>query len=177
RSVCARVIAAPWYRRAGAVGVYVATDGEVDPSDLLADALQGNKQVFLPVTDRQGKSLSFVRYLAETPLRVGAFGIPEPVLVTGTEVLATPRGIDLLLVPLVGFDRQGGRLGYGGGFFDRFLATPPRPFLVGLAYGFQEVSAIPCEPFDVRLDAVATEREILTCGPLPPCGAPVDGTQ
>ncbi|MBF0153345.1 MAG: 5-formyltetrahydrofolate cyclo-ligase [Magnetococcales bacterium] len=165
RLVGDRASAISWYQGARSVGLYVAVDNEVDPSALLADAWRCDKRVFLPVTDRQKRSMNFVWYRAGMPLRKGAFGIPEPVSDTDTPPLGSPGELDLLFLPLVGFDRQGVRLGYGGGFFDRFLETPPRPPLVGLAYGFQEVAAIPPDALDVRLDVVVTERETLYLAP------------
>ncbi|MBF0137350.1 MAG: 5-formyltetrahydrofolate cyclo-ligase [Magnetococcus sp. DMHC-1] len=161
RQICARATTLTLYQNARTVGLYVAMDNEVDPSCLLTDALQCNRQVFLPVTNRQEKTLNFVPYRTETPLRKGAYGIPEPAPQADTPTLKTAEGLDLLFLPLVGFDRQGVRLGYGGGFFDRFLEPAPRPLLAGLAYGFQEVTAIPGDALDVRLDVVVTEQEIL----------------
>ncbi|MBF0322406.1 MAG: 5-formyltetrahydrofolate cyclo-ligase, partial [Magnetococcales bacterium] len=142
-------------------------DNEVDTSYLLASALRWGKRVFLPVTNRQKKSMQFVRYQEETPLHGGAFGIPEPVPDAHDPAIDTPGGLDLLFLPLVGFDRRGARLGYGGGFFDRFLEAHPRPPLIGLAYGFQEVATLPQDPLDVRLDGVVTEREIILSAASP----------
>ena len=68
-----------------------------------------------------------------------------------------------LLVPLLAFDRRGHRLGYGGGFYDRTLAGLPGAFALGCAYAVQEVDAVPVAPYDRRLDAVATEREVIFC--------------
>ena len=80
--------------------------------------------------------------------------------------------MDVILLPLLAFDRQGRRLGAGGGWYDASLAflrevsRPATPLLVGIGYAFQEVEAIPREPWDVDLDYVATDAELIACGPV-----------
>ena len=75
---------------------------------------------------------------------------------------------DLLLVPLLAFDRRGHRLGYGGGYYDRTIAAHPGIRTIGCAYAAQEVQEVPAGPTDMRLDAIATERElILVAKPVP----------
>jgi len=94
-------------------------------------------------------------------------GIPEPDVPEAGRL--TPDAIDLVLVPLVGFTRDGHRLGQGGGWYDRSFAflrdrpRPARPLLVGMAYALQETAAFSPEPWDVPLDYVATERELIPC--------------
>ena len=83
------------------------------------------------------------------------FGTMRP---TGEE-----RSPDFLLVPLLAFDRQGGRLGYGAGYYDRTLPLLAARFSLGCAFAEQEASVVPMGPGDVRLDAVATEREVIRC--------------
>jgi 5-formyltetrahydrofolate cyclo-ligase len=88
----------------------------------------------------------------------------------------TPAELELVLVPLLGFDRRGRRLGYGGGYYDRsfaFLkagARPREPLLVGVAYAFQEVPQLRAEPWDVTLDFIATEHELIDCSAAPDDG-------
>jgi 5-formyltetrahydrofolate cyclo-ligase len=71
---------------------------------------------------------------------------------------------DMLLIPLLAFDASGGRLGYGGGFYDRTLAALPARLRVGCAFAVQQVDAVPVGPYDIRLDVVATEDGIVRCG-------------
>jgi 5-formyltetrahydrofolate cyclo-ligase len=71
---------------------------------------------------------------------------------------------DMLLIPLLAFDANGGRLGYGGGFYDRTLAALPGRFRLGCAFAAQQVDSVPVGPYDIRLDAVATENGIIRCG-------------
>jgi len=74
------------------------------------------------------------------------------------------RSPDLLFVPLLAFDRAGRRLGYGGGYYDRTLATIPAARAIGCAYAAQEVDEVPATDRDIRLNAVATEHGVLACG-------------
>lgn len=145
-----------WFINAGAVAGYIAADGEIDPAPLLRFALAAGKQVYLPVL-HQGDHLLFGRYRRGQRMRRNRFGIPEP---TGERL--PPWALDLVLLPLVGFDRDGGRLGMGGGFYDRSFAFlrdgRAKPRLLGLAHHFQEVERLPREPWDVPLAAVVTDR-------------------
>ena len=70
----------------------------------------------------------------------------------------------MFFIPLLAFDREGGRLGYGGGFYDRTLAAQPDGLRVGCAFAAQQVDAVPMGPYDIRLAAVATEHGIIRCG-------------
>jgi 5-formyltetrahydrofolate cyclo-ligase len=149
-----------WFRRARTLAVYIANDAEIDPA-LLADfAIAAGKRVVLPRL-RQ-KRLEFATYRPGSALQRNRFNIPEP---AGAAVPAAQ--IDIICMPLVGFDRRGQRLGMGGGFYDRtFEARRGRkrrssrgPRLIGLAYACQEMARLPREQWDVRLEGVATERE------------------
>ena len=83
------------------------------------------------------------------------------------------HALDVILLPLLGFDRNGNRLGFGGGFYDATLAglrlrdAASTPLLVGVGYAAQEVAAIAPQPWDVRLDYIATERELIDCWEQP----------
>jgi len=100
------------------------------------------------------------------PVSAGSLGIPEPV---DTNASLAPDAMDVVLVPLLGFDRRGHRLGFGGGYYDRSFAflrdleRPSKPLLVGIGYALQEIDRIEPEDWDVRLDYVATERELIDC--------------
>ncbi len=149
----------PWFRRARCIAAYLSNDAEIDPYPLLRLVHAEGKCLLLPRL--RGRRLEFVRYRPSAgALRRNRFGIPEPV------GLAVPlQRIDVICMPLVGFDRHGGRLGMGGGFYDRTLVRNAsggrarKPRLIGLAYACQELAQLPCESFDVRLAGVITERE------------------
>ncbi len=138
------------------IALYLANDGEIDPVQLQHYLWRENKNCYLPVLVDQ-HDMRFVAYRPDTPLVTNRFGIKEPAR-NGTEVL-TPEQLDLMLLPLTGFDLSGGRLGMGGGFYDRALTSrAERPTLIGLAHECQKVNKVPVERWDVPLSAVATDR-------------------
>lgn len=153
----------PVFRRARHIAFYWAGDGEIDPAPLLLRALRLKKHAYLPVLDPlYGESLRFAPVRIGTLLRANRLGIPEPEI--HRRHWRHARQLDLVLTPLVAFDAQGGRMGMGGGFYDRALQHLARqrrwrrPRAVGLAYELQRVPALPREPWDVPLDGVQTER-------------------
>jgi 5-formyltetrahydrofolate cyclo-ligase len=147
------------------VAGYWAVDGELSLHALLAGTLA--ERYCLPLI-QPDSSLLFAPWRVGDALTPNRFGIPEPA--TATRLL--PEQLALVLLPLVGFDRSGARLGSGAGFYDRsfaFLrdaARPARPLLVGVAYAAQEVPRLCSEAWDVPLDYVVTERELICCEPL-----------
>jgi 5-formyltetrahydrofolate cyclo-ligase len=153
------------FLRAHRVGAYWAADGEMDPFPLLRLAHARHKDCFLPVLrPHPRRKLWFLAYRPGDPLEKNRFAIPEPRL--RNRRIRLPWALDLLLVPLVGFDSDCNRLGMGGGFYDRSLAYLRyrrcwrRPLLVGLAHECQRTEALQTNPWDVSLDMVATEERI-----------------
>ena len=142
------------------VGSYSAVRGEADPAPLHVWLIASGKQVYLPVMQVE-RQMRFARWEGQ-PLRAAAFGINEPEL--GEQHLAAAE-LDLLILPLLAFDRFGTRLGAGAGYYDRALAgcVVGKPLLIGLAYGFQQVSALPVDPWDVPLSKVLTEHGLIAC--------------
>lgn len=162
RAVCRRVLRAPWFRRALRVGLYVAADGELDPRPLLEAIVARGRGAWLPVLPGVPPLLRFAR-ANEATLVPRRYGIPAP---RGPAWRAAR--LDLLLVPLVAFARDGARLGRGGGFYDRALAPRAgtrRPLCVGLAHAFQEVPGIATHPWDVHLHMVVTPNGIIRAQP------------
>lgn len=152
----------PEFVSANTVAVYLAADGEIDPRLLIRTTWRLGKRVYLPVL-RAGNRLRFAEYKKGARLRRNRLGIAEPAI----RRFRDPSRLDLVLMPLVAFDRRGGRLGMGGGFYDRtfeFLraATKRRPALVGLAHAFQEADDLPMESWDVPMAAVVTDRGWIT---------------
>ncbi len=127
--------------------------GEIDLRPLLHALVERGNPVCLPHTPARGNPLRFCAWKPGDRLRPGRFGTlaaDGPVLVP-----------DLLLVPLLAFDRTGARLGYGGGYYDRTLAGLPGRMAIGCAFAAQEVALVPTEPTDIRLNAIATERALI----------------
>lgn len=159
----------PWFPCSRRLAFFMASDGEIDPGPLLALAQAAGKECFLPVLHPLGANrLHFARYTPGMLLSPNRFGIPEPPLKRNRIVPAW--ALDVIFMPLVGFDRHGHRLGMGGGFYDRTLAFTRRsprtlPRLIGLAHHLQEVEQLPAQPWDVPLHAIATDRTIIHCRP------------
>lgn len=156
--ICRRIETAPWFVSAAALLMYMPFRQEVDIRPLMETAWQKGKAVYLPKVDRTAQSMSIHRVYAFKDLEPGAYGILEPV----TE--ASERGgmpeLDAVFVPGVVFDRQGHRIGYGGGYFDRFLAALNKgTSFIGVAFSFQVVASLPYESHDRRLHALVTEKE------------------
>jgi len=147
------------------VAGYWASGGELPLNLAMAPLAARGQHFHLPVL-QPGHKLAFAPWQAGEPVAPNRYGIPEPSAATQ---LLEPFQMDLVLVPLLGFDRAGNRLGFGGGYYDRsfqFLQArtrPSEPLLVGIAYSFQELPAIDEEDWDVPLDFVATERELIDC--------------
>jgi 5-formyltetrahydrofolate cyclo-ligase len=133
---------------------YVAQGSEIDPRPLMDRLANTGAQCALPFAARREAVLEFRAWDLCEPLAPDAFRIPAP---APTARLTAP---DLVIAPLLAFDRNGGRLGQGAGHYDRTLEelrTVRSVFVLGLAYAGQEVDAIPMEPHDQRLDAILTE--------------------
>jgi 5-formyltetrahydrofolate cyclo-ligase len=148
------------YRRAAAVLLYAAVDNEVDTNLIFEDAAAAGHPVFYPIADPGAGNLDFRTVHAPGDLRPGHFGIPEP---DGGERFDPEHGAPaVVFVPGLAFSAGGQRLGRGGGFYDRFLAsTGPGMTAIGLGYSFQVLERLPQEPWDRRLAYVVTERAVL----------------
>ncbi len=126
---------------------------EIDIRPLLTALHVRGHPILLPETPPRGRPLLFRRWEPGAAMVAERFGTLRP---------AGPRGMpEVLLVPLLAFDRAGYRLGYGGGYYDRTLAALTGALAIGCAFAAQEVEAVPVGPHDVRLDAVATERGVI----------------
>lgn len=161
-----RLARLPALRRARHVALYLPVGGEIDPTPLIDWLHDRGARVYLPVLRPLVENrLWFVRLRKDTQLVLNRFRIAEPALRQSAERhrRIAPWALDAVLMPLVGFDRLGHRMGMGGGFYDRtfaFIRQPegPRPLLIGVAHACQEVSALPHQRWDVDLDAVVTDR-------------------
>lgn len=154
-AVLTHIRAWPVYRQARTVMAYASVPGELDTAALLDAILSDGKRLALGRCGARGW-LDAVAVEDWRALRPTRYGILEP----GQEEPAMEPGqIDLVLVPGVAFDRQGGRLGQGKGFFDRFLARTGA-VRAGVALIEQMIPAVPCEAHDVRMDYLVTERDI-----------------
>jgi len=144
-----------------AVSGYLAINGEIDVAPLLAGLGGCGHPVALPVVTAPRTPLAFRAWVDGASLENGPFGTRHPA--------ESAPGIvpDVLLVPLLGFDRSGRRLGYGGGYYDRTLAAlrdRKTVLAIGIAFREQEVANIPCDEDDQSLDWVVTDSEVIAAG-------------
>lgn len=142
------------YVNAESLALYASFHNEVRTDRLLTAALFANKQVCYPRLEN-GR-IVFVEVAGVEDLATGHFGVLEP---QGKKVVA-PEKLNLILVPGVGFDRRGNRIGYGFGYYDRVLVECCNAEFVGMAYTFQVVERLEEEKHDIRLDYLATECEM-----------------
>ena len=138
------------------VGGYYPYNNEIDCIQILKKLEKKNYIISLPKI-KKNSQMDFIQWGSKDPLVINKFGIPEP----SNGKIKFP---DILLVPLLSFDIKLNRVGYGGGFYDRYIHRIKRkkkPLLVGLAYSFQGVKSIPINRYDKKLDFVVTEKKII----------------
>lgn len=156
-SVCGLLGELEVLRDAQLIAAYRSMGGEIDLSSVLAQLVERGVTVTVPRV--RGEDLEFVTWQPTSRERQGAFGISEPVEGEVKELALH----DVVLTPLVAFDKEGRRLGQGKGFYDRSFGClgPQRPKIIGIAYDFQEVEQVPCEPTDFALDLLVTNSKVL----------------
>lgn len=159
RQIVERVRSLPEVGAAGTVHLFWPLPFEVDLRPLAESLRQRGVVVALPVVAGE-RALVHRRYLGAAALARGRWGLMEP---PPTAPPVAPRAIDVVLVPALAVGRDGSRLGYGGGFYDAFLAETPA-LRVGVVFGDALVAAVPAEPHDARLDVVVTEAETVRTG-------------
>lgn len=163
RRIAQQLIASGLLRPGQSVAGYWAVGGEVPLAALFEHSL--GLRFHLPCLGDDGR-LHFAPWTLGDPVQPNRYGIPEPDLQAHPAV--APAALDVVLLPLLGFDRAGHRLGQGGGWYDRSLAgvPPARPLRIGIALACQERPAIPAAAWDVPLHAIVTEREVIHCPPF-----------
>lgn len=163
QSLCDLLQQQDFYRNAEHIAFYQAFDGEIDPKLLLDLALEQGKHCYLPIVAAENPDmLSFAPFDKNTVLVKNNWGIPEP---PQPSEFIPPTHFDVVLVPLLGFDKHCFRLGMGKGFYDRTFSfkifnRSSSPLLIGLAHSLQLVDSFPTKSWDVRLDAVITAEKI-----------------
>lgn len=161
RHLARRLTALPELRKAKRIALYWPMDGEIDPRQLIHFRRFCDRQFYLPLLRPfPAFTLRFARWQPGMRLHRNAFGIPEP----AGRPRKRAQNLDVILLPLTGFDAFGNRLGMGGGFYDRTLAFRrhggSKPLLIGLAHACQQVERLPAAPWDVSLNLVVTDRRV-----------------
>ncbi len=161
RAAMDHFLAARLHTGAGVISGYRPIRTEIDPTPLMEALHAAGHRLCVPVIQGRGMALKFREWRPDAEMIEGEFGALVPTAGDWLE----PR---LLIVPLVAFDAEGWRLGYGGGFYDRSLEglraqdrTGCRTLAVGFAYSAQQVDTVPCDPTDQPLDAVVTEQGLI----------------
>jgi len=135
------------------VAGYLPVGSEADPHDVMTSALSHGKPLVLPCLSAKDAPLVFRCWAMDDPTETAPGGFQQPL---SSQMILEP---DLILLPMLGFDRMGNRIGQGAGHYDRALELRPTALRIGIAWSVQEVDTIPADPWDVPLDAIMTEAE------------------
>jgi len=150
-------LAMPDYQAAGSIALYWSVKNEVSTERVISHSLQTGKALFFPAVE--GDEMLFRRVIALDDLVAGRFGIMQP---TAGCAAADPDMIDLIVVPGVGFDLSGQRIGYGKGYYDRTLhRLEGKGKLTAFCYDFQIVDSLAGEQHDVNIDRIITEQRVI----------------
>ncbi len=155
-----KVIALPAFIQAQKIGYYISHENECDPALIAVTARKLKKELFLPVISADKKNMQFYSHTV-SDLYKNHFGIAE--INCQKEKPIETKDLDLIIVPIVAFDKNNNRWGRGAGFYDRCLEfkiknKSKKPILIGLAYEFQKIDLITPEAWDVPMDCVVTEE-------------------
>ena len=145
------------YKKSSVIMFFVSFSSEVDTHDMIMQALKKKTVVVPKVANNEIEPSVIVDFKNLIPNN--RFGFPEPI-----DLMKMPyKKIELILVPGIVFDRGGHRIGYGMGYYDRFLKKIPKAFKIGLAFDFQVIDKIPNEEHDVPVDMIITEDGVIDC--------------
>jgi len=140
------------------VMVYTSKEKEVNTRPLITALLERKNPVVVPIIEKEDVSLR-LSYLRDLSVLVpSTFGVPEPI---GSEIPVYPGDIDTIILPMLGFDRHGGRIGYGAGYYDRFLEKNMHLRKIGIAFACQEMEKLPVDENDIPMDCIITEEGIV----------------
>ncbi|MFH1008434.1 MAG: 5-formyltetrahydrofolate cyclo-ligase [Candidatus Latescibacterota bacterium] len=156
-----RLVGLPEYKDARVIHTYVSDKhNEADTWRLMSLALEEGKRILVPVTNVRNRRLDHSEIKSLDELEPSVFGLSEPR--AECRRLVGAGEIDLVIVPGVAFDPWGNRIGFGGGYYDRFLSEVQAP-KIALAYSFQVLGEIKTDPHDVSMDRLVTEERVYDC--------------
>lgn len=155
RRILAELRQSPLYRQAQRLFLYLSRGEEVETDGIFLAAWQDGKETAVPKTTAEGE-MFFCLVSSLEEVSIGRFGIREPM--GGRAQAVFPQKGALFLVPMVGFDEKKNRMGYGGGYYDRYFANYPELRRVGLAFSAQAVPSLPVETTDVPMTDILTEH-------------------
>lgn len=141
--------------------VYVSKFPEAETKDLIVALNRRGVRVVVPIIERETCSLRLSYLPDPAVLTPSTFNVPEPI---GHELPARAADVEVVIIPMLAFDAEGNRLGYGAGYYDRFLCRYPHPLKVGVAFSCQQAESIPADENDVKMNYIVTEKGIIRCG-------------
>ena len=145
------------------VMVFTSKEKEVNTEPLINSLFKRGNPVVVPIIVKEDISLR-LSYLRDfSALVPSTFGVPEPI---GSEIPADANDISTIILPMLGFDRTGGRIGYGAGYYDRFLSKNQNMRKIGIIFACQEVDNLPVDENDIRMDYIITEEGIVYRGEM-----------
>ena len=140
--------------------VYVSKPPEVHTHDLIGLLIAMGKTVVVPIIEKDTKTLRLSYLDDPAVLKESTFCVPEPL---GHELPARASDVKAVIIPMLAFDKKGNRLGYGSGYYDRFLSSHPHLTRIGLAFACQELEEIPADATDAGMDIIVTDTSIIHC--------------
>jgi 5-formyltetrahydrofolate cyclo-ligase len=154
-----KLINSEFYKNSKVIFAFVSFKSEVDTHEIIKRAIMDKKIICVPKIRSKAKGIEIFRINSMAELSVGYHGILEPI---DNCIAVNSEDLDLILMPGAAFDRQGGRLGYGMGYYDRFLANMNSYVdKIALAYDFQVLEKVPMEERDVRINGIITNKEVV----------------
>ena len=163
RKICDKFYESKYYRDAKNIFIYISYDSEINTKEIINKALIDNKKIYVPRTEFKTRLMDAVEIISLDNLIESEYGILEPSI---EESHIEPNELDLIVVPGVAFDRNGGRIGYGAGFYDRYFKKINKDNIkkiqkLALAYDFQILENIPMNEHDVPIRYIITEKEFI----------------
>ncbi len=167
RQIARRLFELEVFRKSEAIFFFLSLPEEVQTEDMIREAFRLNKEVFVPLVDKEEGRLQVVRIPhLEIEFVRGEYEVQEPA--PQWREISSPARLDLVVAPGLAFDTSGSRIGYGAGYYDRLLSRiPAEAVRVGVGFDFQVLNSIPRMDFDMPVQFVVTETQSLTCSDLP----------
>lgn len=159
RSIFTKLVNSEFYKNSKVIFSFVSFKSEVDTHQIINRAIMDKKIICVPRIKTKEKGIEIFKINSLSELKIGYHNILEPL---ENCLPVDSKDIDVILMPGVAFDRQGGRVGYGLGFYDRFLTAMNKKIdKIALAYHFQVLDKVPMERTDVRIDGIITNQEVI----------------
>lgn len=154
-----KLMKSKFYKESDTIMIYVSFRREIDTHEFIKKAIKDGKTILVPITIDKGKQLKPSHLKDFDELEIGFYNIltPKEEFVRYVD----PKDIDLVIVPGLGFDKEGYRVGFGGGYYDRFLSNLDSAIKLSIAFDFQILDRVPREDFDIPVDYILTEKRII----------------